>query len=179
VTWLTTANLDSDAALELVAGTQQGPVLAFDGRTGDREWIHPTALLSAVHGVRTVDGVPTVFATTGDGRLLALDGRDGRVRWETTVTTESVQMMPPPVVGDVDGDGAGELVVGANDGSVSVFDPATGALLAKHERSVDILAPPVLADTDDDGTVEIYVIYGDGRVQRLAYESGSSGAGQS
>ncbi|WP_435318620.1 PQQ-binding-like beta-propeller repeat protein [Haloarchaeobius sp. TZWSO28] len=170
VTWMTTGQLDSDQAVELVVGTQEGPVAAFDGRTGEYEWQHDTKLLSAVEAVGTVDGVPTVFATAGDGSTVALDGRDGSVRWESAITTKAVQMMPPPVLGDVDGDGEDELVVASNDGTVSVVAPDTGEVLATHDRDVDVLAHPVLSDTDGDGSAEIYVIYTDGRVQRLAYE---------
>ncbi|WP_267639800.1 outer membrane protein assembly factor BamB family protein [Haloarchaeobius amylolyticus] len=171
VTWMTTGQLDSDPARELVVGTQQGQVAAVDGRTGEPEWQHDRKLLSAVHAVGEVDGVPTVFATAGDGSLVALDGRDGSVRWESTVETEKVTMMPPPVLGDVDGDGTAELVVASNDGGVSVVAPDSGDVLASHGRDVDVLAHPVLADTDDDGREEIYVIYTDGRVQRLAFEA--------
>ncbi|WP_439026641.1 outer membrane protein assembly factor BamB family protein [Haloarchaeobius sp. DT45] len=169
VTWMTTGQLDSDPAVELVAGTNQGPVVAFDGRTGEQEWRHDRQLLSAVQAVGTVDGVPAVFATAGDGSLVALDGRDGAVRWESTVETENVNMMPPPVLGDVDGDGDEELVVASKRGTVSVVAPDSGEVLASHGRDVDVLAHPVLADTDDDGRKEIYVIYTDGRVQRLTY----------
>ncbi|WP_435333039.1 PQQ-binding-like beta-propeller repeat protein [Haloarchaeobius sp. TZWWS8] len=171
MTWLTTGQLDEDDALELVAGTQGGSVVVWDGAAGEREWVYGLPILSAVHAVGEVDGQPTVFATAGDGSLVALDGESGGVRWETTVTTEQVQMMPPPVLGDVTGDGDEELVVAANDGTVSVLDPATGDVLASHERDVDVLAHPVLADADGDGTKEIYLIYADGRVQRLEYDA--------
>jgi outer membrane protein assembly factor BamB len=80
-------------------------------------------------------------------------------------------MMPPPVAGDVDGDGDAELVVAANDGTVAVYEPSTGELLATHSRAVSILAHPVLSDTDGDGVEEIYVMYADGRIQRLSYEN--------
>ncbi|WP_440989492.1 outer membrane protein assembly factor BamB family protein [Haloarchaeobius baliensis] len=170
-TWMTSGDLDDDPALEYVVASSDGTTVAYDGRTGEREWRHDASSLSAVNAVLPVDGRPTVFATAADGSLVAIDGADGSVRWETTVTDESIQMMPPPIAGDVDGDGDGELVVAANDGTVAVYDPATGELLATHSRAVGILSHPVLADTDDDGVDEIYVMYADGRIQRLSYEN--------
>ena len=80
-------------------------------------------------------------------------------------------MTPPPSLGDVDGDGAPEVVAVTNDGLVSVVDPASGDILATYEREGDvpIWTHPTLADTDGDGTAEIYVAYGDGRIASLAY----------
>lgn len=176
-TWMTAANLDDDPAVEYVIGTTSGATVAYDGRTGNLEWRHEAPSLSAVHAVLSVDGQPTVFVTAADGSLVALDGDTGRERWRTTVTDEHVQMMPPPVAGDVDGDGNAEVVVAANDGTVAVYDPASGALLATHSRAVSVLAHPVLADTDGDGTEEIYVIYADGRVQRLSDGDSDEGSG--
>ncbi|WP_435347138.1 PQQ-binding-like beta-propeller repeat protein [Haloarchaeobius sp. HRN-SO-5] len=170
VTWMTAADLDDDPAVEYVVGTTAGAVVASDGATGDREWRFDATALSAVHAVVDVDGRPTVFATAADGSVVAIDGATGTVTWESSVTTEAVKMMPPPVAGDVDGDGAAELVVGSNDGTVAVYDPATGDLLASRSRDVDLLAHPVLADVDGDGRAELYVVYADGRVQRLTYE---------
>ncbi|WP_435358613.1 PQQ-binding-like beta-propeller repeat protein [Haloarchaeobius sp. DFWS5] len=170
MTWLTSGQLDDDPAIELVGGSQSGSVVAWDGATGAQEWRYETALLSAVHAIGAVDGDPTVFATAADGSLVALDGNTGEVRWKTTVTTEKVQMMPPPVLGDVDGDREDELVVAANDGTVAVYNPETGEVLASHERDVDILAHPVLHDVDDDSAKELFVIYADGRIQRFDYE---------
>lgn len=88
---------------------------------------------------------------------------------ETEWSTEDIQMMPPPTLGDVTGDGDPELVAPGNDGSVTVLNPASGSVLATYERNAPIYAETTLADTDEDSAKEIYVIYGDGRVVRLDY----------
>jgi hypothetical protein len=73
-------------------------------------------------------------------------------------------MMPPPSVGDVDGDGEPELVAVAHDGIVSLVDPRTGAISSTYEREDVIFTNPTLADVDGDGDVEVFVMYGRGRV---------------
>jgi len=81
-----------------------------------------------------------------------------------------VQMMPPPNLGDLDGDGSSELLAAGNDGSVTVLDPATGDVLSSYARDVPIYTHATLADSDGDGASEAYVTYADGRVVRLDYE---------
>ncbi|SEO97928.1 hypothetical protein SAMN04487948_109122 [Halogranum amylolyticum] len=79
-------------------------------------------------------------------------------------------MMPPPVVGDVDGDGASEIVAAGNDGTVSVVS-VDGELRATYSRDVPIFTHATLADTDGDGDDEMLVVYADGRVVSLDYAS--------
>jgi len=74
-------------------------------------------------------------------------------------------MTPPPVLGDLDGDGSPELVAVTNDGLVRVLDPASGAVLATYERDEDVAM--FTHATVADGS--IYVIYGDGQVVALSY----------
>jgi hypothetical protein len=76
-------------------------------------------------------------------------------------------MMPPPDVGDVDGDGRPEIVAVTNEGGVSVVNPRSGAVLATHEREASIFTHPVLADVDGDDAVEVFVMYANGRVARF------------
>jgi serine/threonine protein kinase/outer membrane protein assembly factor BamB len=89
----------------------------LDGRSGQRLW--PTSSVTVHHPERLVwpepavadldgDGVPEVLATRHggyDGRsgqyqceLLAVDGRDGKVRWKWTWQTGFPQLWPPLVL---------------------------------------------------------------------------------
>lgn len=173
VTWMTTGQADTDNAIEIVAATSNGRVVAVDGRTGEIEWTQQYNTLAAVYafGDGDDDGQAEVYAVARDGKLRALDASDGTVEWTTTLTTEDVQMTPPPALGDLDGDGTPELVAVAQDGVVSVVNPNSGSIIDSYERDVPIFMRPTLADLDDDGTLEILVVYGDGRVVALSFDS--------
>ena len=173
VTWMTAGQADGDEAIETVAATSSGRVVGVDGRTGDIEWEQKYNKLAAVHafGDGDGDGQPEVYAVAQDGKLRALDASDGGVEWTTTLTTEDVQMTPPPALGDLDDDEELELVAVSQDGVVSVINPGSGEILALYERDVPIWMRPTLADLDNDGTLEVLVTYGDGRVVALSFSS--------
>jgi len=171
ITWMTTGQADDDPATEIVTATVDGRVTTIDGKHGAVQWQRDFGEFAAVHafGDGDGDGEPEVYAVAKDGKLRSLNASDGSVEWTTTLTTESVQMMPPPAMGDVDNDTDPELVAATNDGIVSVVNPDSGDVLASYERDVPIYVHPTVADTDCDGTAEVYVIYGDGRVVSLSY----------
>ncbi len=166
VTWMTTGQADADTPVEIVVGTPAGGVQVVDGATGDTQWERDFGRFAAVHafGDGDGDGAPELYVTARDGVLRALDAGTGETEWTTQLTTERVQMMPPPTFGDVDGDGTQELVAVSNDGTVSVVDPGTGDIRARYERENPIFTNAVTADIDADDADEIIVMYGDGRV---------------
>jgi outer membrane protein assembly factor BamB len=153
------ADLDGDGRAEVVvhalaAYDAPGAVVALDGVTGAEVWswtgTAPLAGLSAadVDG----DGQIELVAVAAEGVVVALDA-DGVERWRgATVVGEADQ----PVVADLDGDGAPEVLVGPY-----VLDGATGALLVELVGSSALIpfTAPVAADLDGDGVQEI--AYGD------------------
>ncbi len=173
ITWFANGQLDEDPALELVAATASGQVVAVDGATGDVQWSKSFGEFASVAAVADAegDGTNEVFVAAADGVVRALEGETGRVAWERQVATEPVQMMPPPVVGDVNGDGTDDLVVASNDGRVVALNMANGALLADYRRDGAVFEPATLADVDDDRGLEVFVVYADGAVVRLDYQS--------
>lgn len=173
VTWMTSGQVDDDRAIEIVAATVNGRVVAVDGQTGDVEWTQQYNTLAAVYafGDGDGDGQAEVYAVAQDGKLRALDASDGTVEWTTTLTTEDVQMTPPPALGDLDGDGVPELVAVSQDGVVSVVNPKSGSIIDSYKRDVPIWMRPTLADLDGDEGLEILVTYGDGRVVALSFGS--------
>lgn len=172
ITWLTSGQLDDDPALELVAATTSGQVVAVDGATGAVEWTRTFDGFAAVSAVGdgNGDGTTEVYATAADGAVRALAGETGETEWERTVAATDVQMMPPPAFGDVTGDASADLVVAANDGRVVALNPASGSILAEYRRDGSVFEAPVLADVDDDPALEVFVMYADGAVVRLDYE---------
>lgn len=173
ITWLTSGQLDDDPAVELVAATSSGQVVAVDGATGAVEWTRSFDRFAAVDAVGdgNGDGTSEVYATAADGVVRALDGATGETEWERTVATTDVQMMPPPAFGDVTGDGSEDLLVASNDGRMVAVNPASGSVLAEYTREGSVFETPVLADVDDDRGHEVFVIYADGTVVRLDYEA--------
>lgn len=170
VTWLTAGQADDDPATEIAVATYEGDVVLLDD-DGSVRWRHNVGRLAAVHAFADGDddGGSEVYAVNRTGTVTAFSA-DGSVEWTRDVVDEEVQMTPPPVLGDLDGDGAPELVVADNAGGVTVLDPATGEVLATHSRDASVWTHPTLADLDGDGSQEILVVYGDGRVARLAYD---------
>jgi hypothetical protein len=190
ITWTTSGDLDGDDAREFVVATTAGTVAALDGRDGSVEWTREFESHAAVEAVGDLDGVersstgsaaqpPTddgtveVYATARDGDLRALDGATGETAWTVTLTEGDVQMTPPPVAGDVTGDGRPELVAVTNDGRTNVVSPA-GEILASHERDASVYTHATVADTDGHGAGDVYVIYGDGTVAALSVQNSTS-----
>ena len=167
-TYLAAADVDDDPAVELVAaGT--GSVRSIDGarRSSPRRTDGVTAP-SRTLGIAFSDGATELYLGQPTGAVTALNGATGETEWSTTVASEVVVS---PVLGDVDGDGAAEVVAVTNGGTVVVLS-ADGRELAAYERSVPVWTFPTLADLDDDGASEVLVRYGDGRVVALSYEAG-------
>jgi len=169
VTWFAHGDADADGVVEFYAGTPTGVVFAVDGR-GERAWTTTRSDLTATSAVVQDDAGGGAFVASDDGTVARLDAETGDVVWETTVASDAVQMMPPPVAGDVDGDGSAELVVAANDGTTAVLDAASGRTLASTTHDDRVFAAPVLADVDDDDALEVFVLYADGTVRRLDYD---------
>ena len=99
-----------------------------------------------------------------------------------------------PAIGDLDGDGGPDIVVGTMEGGVWAVDGATGTPLAGWPIALPdvpsgdtlrggptrpgsaiqrgVIAAPVLADLDDDGKLEVIVAALDGRVYVLRRDGG-------
>jgi outer membrane protein assembly factor BamB len=174
VLWMVTAPVDTDPAPELiVANDIKQRVSAIDGATGRVIWSQPLESIPALHAVGDGDGdgMSEVYVGVSGGRVSALTVKNGTVEWTTDLTQDDRGVMPPPSLGDLDGDGTPKLVAVTPNGVVTVLDPNTGEQLATYKREVPIWIHPTLVDLDADGQKEILVLYGDGRVVALSYDS--------
>jgi outer membrane protein assembly factor BamB len=170
-TYTATAQVDDDSAIEMfTAGTSS--IRAYDGRTGEREWQRnlTNARVQAAADADD-DGRVELYAGRVGGIFLALDARSGETEWSTTISEGDDTIVPPPVLGDINGDARPELVGVLNSGTVVVLDPTTGTEMAFYERNVPIWTFPSVHEINNNGTEGILVRYGDGRVVMLAYSS--------
>ncbi|MFB6119145.1 PQQ-binding-like beta-propeller repeat protein [Halosegnis sp.] len=173
VTWSGAGNIDTDEPREFLAASPTGVVTALDGRAGTVEWTRSLGAYAAVGDSVASAAGARVYATNQTGTLFALEGSDGSVAWTRDLTAADTQMTPPPVAGDVTGDGTPELVAVTNDGRVAVVD-TDGSVLATYHRDAAVYTHATLADTDGDGRQEVYVLYGDGTVVALTAQISSS-----
>ncbi|MCU0756987.1 MAG: putative Ig domain-containing protein, partial [Xanthomonadales bacterium] len=106
------------------------------------------------------DGAPEIFLPSNG----ALYGADGVRRWSAAGTAWTQRAFRAAVAGDVDGDGALEIL-GFNDAGLVVLSGATGALLSNDSNWTDNtsyhMVPGVL-DVRGDGDVRLLVAGADG-----------------
>lgn len=170
-----------DGALRVVVGTFKGRLHVIDGRTGAAARTVQVVGSGAVQSCPVVmdlngDGHEDLVATSfkGDGQLVAADGavrgdakegdatapRSGpaelaRSLWR--MQTDSTMLYHGPSVGDLDGDGAADLVIGAYDGKVYAVKKDGTKLWTTGKIEQYIMGPTAIADLDGDGTSEVIV----------------------
>jgi outer membrane protein assembly factor BamB/predicted RNA-binding Zn-ribbon protein involved in translation (DUF1610 family) len=72
-----------------------------------------------------------------------------------------------PAIGDVDGDGAPEIVVGSDDGGVYYLNGTSGTIEWFYQTSGFVISSPIIADVDKDGHNEVIVGSNDNNVYCL------------
>jgi hypothetical protein len=178
-------DLDGDGRLEVVVGSDDGKVYAWraDG-TPVTGWPQTTAELtmlvqsSPALGDLDRDGRPEVVVGAaqfvvppGTFKIYAWNGDGTRVPGWPRATGDWVQSSP--ALGDLDGDGYLEVVVGSNNGKVYVCHH-DGAPVTGWPQTAGgwVRSSPALGDLDGDGSLEVVVGCWDGEV----YAWHSSGA---
>lgn len=143
------ADVNLDALDEIVVYTENGRIYFLDSTNYHTLWSNPhgdygTITAMTLHNVDDDEQVELLFVA--DGRLYIYDGRDQFEEWRSdqdNITATEI------IVGDVDGDGAEEIVL--NDGFV--FD-------ARY-RDLEWQSPEpfgermALLDIDDDTILEV------------------------
>lgn len=168
------AEVDGDAALELLIGENQGgDVLAYDTVTLQLDRTYSSAESSTTSiAVGDVDGDGAAeviwgvgFNSTGPDHWLIADCATEQVEWQSPSVERG---FVGPVRGDVDGDGQDEYVCAAPNldwpvmPRILVFDVQTldleyvsGSLPGSWSHSA--VADLALADADGDGDLEIFL----------------------
>ena len=78
-----------------------------------------------------------------------------------------------PALGDIDGDGKQEVIVGSYNRNIYALNGENGSFLWSYTTGGSILSSPALGDIDGDGRLEGVVGSYDGKVYALNGENGS------
>jgi LruC domain-containing protein/fimbrial isopeptide formation D2 family protein/uncharacterized repeat protein (TIGR01451 family) len=153
------ADLDGDGSPEIVQSNADGDLWIVDA-TGSTLSGWPVALGSTVLAspagwdLDADGGNLEIVVATDDGAVAALN-LDGSERW----SAQRGQGGPSsPAAGDLDGDGAPDIVVGSMDGKIYAFD-ADGQTLAGWPvvTASQVQSSPALVDVDGDGSDEVFI----------------------
>lgn len=176
----TIANLDADPALEILTGSLDGKVYAWNN-DGSRLAGWPRRLDAYSTPTAPVNGSPSVGDIDGDGKLEVIAGsdngwvfawrRDGSAvaNWpqftgynadypSRCATNACTGVWASPTVADLDGDGKAEVIVGSFSHKMWVWR-GDGSVMSGWPRDVwdGIASSAAVADLDGDGALDIVV----------------------
>lgn len=148
------ADLDGDGSLEVAVGTTQAELVVFDAHEGDREFAIPMSSYGygqpAVGNLTATPGAEVVVSDI-QGTVLAVSS-NGTELWRVTLGDIT---WASPVIADVDGDGAREVLVGTNDRTVLLN--AAGDIEWSRPVSANTIAA---GQADDDSALEVFTTTG-------------------
>ena len=193
-------DLDGDGVPDILAGSMDGKLYFFKGEGfADRMKTDEAVPLKDEAGRDlSVAGMsaPVVFDCDGDGTADILTGcSDGRIYWfkgrkgdPLVMTSMGVLLdcstggQALPRIGDLDGDGTEDLLVGSDQGALVAYlgeKDADGMTTFSHDRMENLAGAaadaglgrwlsPCISDLDGDGVPEILIGTGDGYIGELA-----------
>jgi hypothetical protein len=192
-------NLDSDPGLEIAVGTSDGTLLALEGDGSPLNPGWPVVLprrqppyltdrndvdSSPALGHLDRDGIPEIAVITDDGVLYAYHADGTPVEGFPFVAPAQTFHRPvstssnsaSPIVADVDGDGAIDVVAAFSNGRVYALSgngtllngfplrlPPTAPVDTPAHKDDEILSSPAVGDVDGDGLLELAVAFYNGQ----------------
>jgi len=151
-------DLDGDGKPEIVAAFDDRRVACLDA-AGKCRWLALGGYSGGGEG--TLSG-PTLWREGNDGRVVVADGgggvrcldAQGRELWYLNVRGPAGEA---PVAGDVDGDGAVEVLLGLDDdGTVVCIGPGP-QVDWRFSADFRVVSSPTLVDVEGDGRTEVLV----------------------
>jgi hypothetical protein len=184
---LTTADLEGDGQVELLAGSYDGQVYALDAN-GQEHWSFDVGgpVLGLWAGDLDGDGQPEILPNPYRGGDLYVLEQDGRLAWQQGTESEIGLVQG----GDVDGDGQAEIVLLSASWNLHLLEgdgrPVwhSDAMALSHAHATPDPGQLLVRDLDGNGRAEIavvtidppigvYVFQGDGS-QAWSYPLGTS-----
>ncbi len=173
-------DIDDDGHLEVIVGSYDNTVYALAGLNGALKWkFYAGNQVESSPALGDIDGDGEIEVVFGQGFIsgdkpkgvYALRGSDGTRKWFFNLG-EDQRVISSPALGDIDGDGKTEVVIGTNAKKLYVFDgqgDAQGNARIKyiHEAGNFIESSPTLGDIDSDGKLEVVVGSHDGKLYSL------------
>jgi outer membrane protein assembly factor BamB len=164
-------DVNADGTEDVVFTTLGMDIVAIDGRSGFELWRFFDAESETLHspvGIKlNGDSVHDVVFCTNNGYLYALDGKTGWGLWTTNIKGAPAGGC---VVGDLDGDGAKDIVTLSRSGILSGF-AKDGKPLFTSELKKEYGVAPSIGDVDGDGNVEIVLLDRSGILKALEGKS--------
>lgn len=163
------ADLDNDGKAEILAADATGPLCIDDN--GARLWQRSACgdfICGVTVGDADRDGAPELYAASrNDDALFRFDARTGALEWKVPLLgTPDIYSASSLALGDLDGDGPDEIVLGDGQGHVTAFSCA-GEVLWIFDTLKPSHAAVSLGDVDGDEAIEVLVASGDHHLYAL------------
>ena len=154
-----TVDLDGDGDDEALTAAYEN-IIVVDG-TGKELWRYdaPGRYMTCPAVLERAGQSPLIFAGDGTGEFACLDGAGQKV-WEAQINSVACSS---PVLADLDGNGAFEVIQGDKSGVIHVWDALAGTPVWSTQVEGECSCPAV-GDLDGDGDLEIVIATGVGKV---------------
>ncbi len=183
------ADLNGDNTKDIIVGTEQGYIIALNGKTLERFWWDKADAESQITkaGEQSIslgdfdgDGLLDVANITQAGRLRVILGRNmGKDRklvlWEYP-SEESGEFIGPVAIADFNKNGVMDIVTAGQNGFIHIFEGSSGEILWRSaENGGDVISPPLIGDLDNDTYLDILVHRADGNFYKISTNSPTLG----
>jgi len=153
---------NSDGVNEIVAGGSDQRVYVRNGATGAQIWTHFLSESSGYAYIHTVlnggdlnsDGIADITLLAWDGKVYALNGTNGNVLWNPTLTAGFTDALA--LYGDSNADGKQDFLVGGNDKVMKLCTGSNGAAIWNYTFFRPIRSVLVTGDVDADGKPDCF-----------------------